>query len=455
MYLQKSITVLFILFFIAGLALGQSVIRCVPTRNYPTIQSAINACNDYDHVKVDPGTYTENLDYHGKAITVRSDSGDPTDTIIDGGMNGSVVSFVTEEGNDTVLKGFGITNGSGTAYDGSPNYQLGGGIYCYYAGPKIENCHIYDNDLTTSSGGEKGGGIYIGVLGAGPTFRGRDYEFEPIIKDCKIYDNLADTVGSGIYIELFEGGMPANPILGDELSITGCEIYGNDSSQWGSAIAIMCAYNDSSTCKTTIKNNVIYDNGCWYNTTTTPSAVTWDSGDQIIFVNNIVYGHEGAGIEINIPGSSSSAVTHNTFFDNHWYAISVRVSWGYSFPWKIYNNICWENGDKWGGYTTEIFFSEWADGVVINCYNNCIENGEDAIDIDGTGVTLNYYDNITTDPDFVNEATGDLHIKSTSDCVDEGHIDAPEAPAKDFEGDNRDEDPDIGADECTTKRDLF
>src|SRR5689334_21325474 len=59
---------------------------------YPTIQSAINAANSGDTVLVAPGTYVENINFNGKAITVTSSAG-ASSTIIDGGANGSVVAF--------------------------------------------------------------------------------------------------------------------------------------------------------------------------------------------------------------------------------------------------------------------------------------------------------------------------------------------------------------------------
>ena len=58
----------------------------------PTIQAAINAASNGDTVLVSPGTYFENINFIGKAITVKSASG-PAVTIIDGSNSGPVATF--------------------------------------------------------------------------------------------------------------------------------------------------------------------------------------------------------------------------------------------------------------------------------------------------------------------------------------------------------------------------
>ena len=90
--------------------------------DYLTIQEAINASAHGDTIIVSPGTYVENIDFLGKAIVLKSESG-PEVTIIDGNSNGTVVMFQTMEGPGSVLEGFNITNGF--AVDG-------GGIYTRY-----------------------------------------------------------------------------------------------------------------------------------------------------------------------------------------------------------------------------------------------------------------------------------------------------------------------------------
>jgi len=161
--------------------------RHVPSE-YPTIQAAIDDANDGDDIVCADGTYTgdgnRDIDFLGKAITVRSENG-AENCIID--CNGTQAEhhrgfyFWNGEDANAVLEGFTITRGY-TA-------NLGGGIRCEGSSPTIANCTIKDN---------RGRGIYCSDGGA-------------TIIDCRIIHNG----GRGIYCKY--GGM----------TISGCTIGGN------------------------------------------------------------------------------------------------------------------------------------------------------------------------------------------------------------------------------------
>lgn len=126
--------------------------------DYPTIQAAIGDALDGDVIVVAPGVYVENIDFLGKAITVRSSDGAAV-TTIDGSdqtlgvVFGSVVNFLDGEGNDSILEGFTITGGVGTSPGAIPQ---GGGIICTFSAPTIRN-----NIITGNSVPGGGGGIYL------------------------------------------------------------------------------------------------------------------------------------------------------------------------------------------------------------------------------------------------------------------------------------------------------
>lgn len=131
--------------------------------DYPSIQAAIVAASEGDTVLVAPGTYVEELDYLGKAITVASSHGSGV-TILSN-VN-SAVSFVNGEGPGSVLRGFKVTgNDSSRAAIHGPGTS-----------PRILQCVIRGNRTSTA-------------LAAGVVCDGT-------LVDCRIVDN-ANGNGTG------------------------------------------------------------------------------------------------------------------------------------------------------------------------------------------------------------------------------------------------------------------
>jgi hypothetical protein len=84
-------------FLVASFGLDSMASTIHVPQDQPTIQAGIIAASNGDTVLVAPGTYFENIDFKGKAITVTS-SGGPGVTIIDGGKVNQVVTLDTGEG---------------------------------------------------------------------------------------------------------------------------------------------------------------------------------------------------------------------------------------------------------------------------------------------------------------------------------------------------------------------
>ncbi len=122
---------------------------------FPTIAKAITASADGDTILVAPGTYSENIAFNGKDVTVASyflttgHSFYINSTVIDGANMGlgdvSAVSFAGGESVAARLTGFTVMNGSASK---------GGGIYISNSSPTLDNLIISDNSADT------GGGLY-------------------------------------------------------------------------------------------------------------------------------------------------------------------------------------------------------------------------------------------------------------------------------------------------------
>jgi parallel beta-helix repeat protein len=178
---------------------------------YATIQDAIVAAYDGCTVLVEPGRYMENLDFLGKAITLKSSEGAQW-TFLNGKQSGATVTFTNDEGSDSVLEGFTIVNGQ---------YGSGGGVYCDAASPTIRNCVIANNFAT------RGGGIYC-------------YYSSPTVTNNTIYNNDASAEGGGLFAKgdsfpkvrntiLWNNEAPSGPEIGTDggvPSVLYCDVEG-------------------------------------------------------------------------------------------------------------------------------------------------------------------------------------------------------------------------------------
>src|SRR6185436_9905454 len=140
-----------------------------------TIQAALDAALPGDEILVEPGLYTEQLDFLGKDIELRSTAGAAT-TIVDAGQLGSVVTFTKGESRAALISGFTLRHGDGI-FTG-----LGAGIHCEDSSPTIA-----DNVIEDCFGSSSGGGLAL--LGGSPLVIGN-----------VVQDNGAD-FGAGLYCD--------------------------------------------------------------------------------------------------------------------------------------------------------------------------------------------------------------------------------------------------------------
>ena len=118
------------------------------TGTYPTIQAAIDAATAGDVIALADGTFTgsgnRDLTFLGKAITVRSYTGDAKACIIDCEYASCGLNFYMGEGPSSRLEGITITHGSNT----------GGGAINASSSPTIVRVIFRENGATD------GGAIY-------------------------------------------------------------------------------------------------------------------------------------------------------------------------------------------------------------------------------------------------------------------------------------------------------
>ncbi len=249
----------------------------VPSEQYPTIQSAINAAASGDIVRVAAGTYNEQIELKN-GINVIGAGADKT--IINGEEISTVVTSVGVT--DMLLEGFTVTNGKSADSGGilCQNSSIaindcfikdnsGAGISCHGSNLSISNCRITQNAK---------GGIFCntalkiivrnsfianniaGVNGSGAGIRcGDNLDPDSVIENCIIAYNIAD-LGGGIYC--------SGPVR-----IINCTIAYNSATQGGGVWA-------NPAVPPLINNCIIWANGesnlC--NCIATYSDVEYDSG---------------------------------------------------------------------------------------------------------------------------------------------------------------------------------
>jgi len=137
-----------ILFFALMLAINLTIAGSVAaetiyvdddgTADFTTIQAALDSASPGDEIVVNSSTYTENVDVDKANITIRSNSGNPFDTIVQAASSADHVFHVTADG--VKISGFNITGAIGTARAG-----------IYLEG--VEYCLIKNNTASNNSRG--------------------------------------------------------------------------------------------------------------------------------------------------------------------------------------------------------------------------------------------------------------------------------------------------------------
>lgn len=379
----------------ASVASGNTI--KVPT-DQPTIQAGINAASNGDTVLVAPGTYTENISFIGKAITVTSTKGSAV-TTIDGGRIAPVVTFTNGEGRKSVLSRFTLRNGTSTA----ETYYSGGGVFVNGTSPTIANNVIQNNSACNSGGG-------IGVS-----------DGSPIIKNNTITGNFQSSCVGG------PGGGGIAVLGYGKAKIIGNKIENNS---WpfdnGGGIALDGAGTP------TIMNNIISNNS-------SPEGgqgggLSMVNASNALVVQNLFYGNTaflGGAIYISVPyGNVGPVLVNNTFVGGSGVS-EGSAAWvgGFDNQVRFFNNLMIGLTGQNAVYCDDTFspqpptftnndsYSPNGTGLEGTCTNEGSGNG-----------------NISRDPLFVNPSSNNYQLQSGSPAINAGDRSAPRLPKKDLAG---------------------
>jgi predicted outer membrane repeat protein len=332
---------------------------------YLTIQHALNNCEDGDIVELADGTYTGTGNYDittlGKAVVVRSASGNPVACRIDGQDIHRLFVFDDGEGPATVIQNLGILNGAA---------PTGAGILCNGSSPTFEGLRIWDCDAT-----DDGGAIHCEAYAS------------PVISQCTFENNTAADDGGALYA--YNWSSP---------TVTGCVFAGNlAGDRGGGALFVVNSFPEVSLC-TFVGNEAVNGGGVTFvyaygpvtscvfadNTGTYGGAAQCYGNAQVDFINCTMYGNWSSnGAQVYLRNNSSPD------FD------SCILAFGYlGASMARYADDC--NPTL---VCTDIWYNEFGD------YPDFIAD------------QLNVNGNFGADPLFCNAGIGNLYLRGDSPCA--------------------------------------
>ena len=357
----------------------------VPSNTYPTIQSALNAAADGDTIVVAPGTYYENVDFLGKAVTLES-SGGPSVTTIDGSGSGTVVSFHHAEGRGSVLTGFTVQNGNADAQATAPGTYEGGGIYISNASPTIERNVIQNNRSCTN-----GAGIEASFSSA-------------LIESNTITGNQASADGCGGGIDgggIEIGGNGQTQLIGNTIS--------NNSAPSGGGVGLFAAGSPLLEDNRIAGNSGPVQGGGIYAVNQSDAQVA----------QNLIYGNSsagGAGVFWSTPsGTPGPTFTNDTIAANSGTALYAV---GFDSQSRYYNTIVSASS----GYSAVVCDASYQGEVPGFDHSDASPGFGAGCNLVAGDITANP----ARDPTF--------HETASSPTVDAGSSTAPGLPATDLDG---------------------
>jgi len=487
---------LFVLFAVVILVQPVAAATLHVPSAYPTIQAGVDAALDGDTVLLADGTYSgegnHDIDFLGKAITVRSVSG-PEACIIRCFPEERGFLFDSGEGPTSVLQGItimtpnypsGLDRGgaiiclgssptiTGNSIDGC-NAHLGGGIYCEGGQPAIldnifECMALSEPDITS-----KGGGIAI-FDGSAPLISGNTFNSWVTGRGGGIYSENSSPVIIGNQFSCTAVSFQKFGVLGtgggifcrdgglvESNSFEGCDAFLGGGIHVAGPVEIRGNMFSGNSCTATggaiwageavqIENNVLTDNSC---------ATPWEAGGiELAGAGSrvsgcLITGNEGYGI--SCTGTGACSIENTLIKDNHTalsnfgeLAITSCTITGDHAGYdhslhlagdtRISDSIIWAN--------TPVQWVFWVENGAVLSIDHCnLEGGKAGIALVGGASLVWGAGMIDADPLFVTGPGGSHYLAQTAagQALDSPCVDAGSATATD-----------LGLDRTTTRSDL-
>ncbi|RKY19561.1 MAG: hypothetical protein DRP63_00415 [Planctomycetota bacterium] len=385
---------------------------------FATIGKALDVAADYDLVLVADATYNErNLDFLGKKIYLKGVDHNTAgqQPVVDCQGIGGAFYFQSGETKESVCENITVKNGSA---------DYGGAIYCCGSSPSIVNCVFNENNASSC-----GGAIYCrdhsSASIANCTFSNNEAYYggaiyccssSPSIVNCVLNENDASGWGGAIYCRDHSSASIANCTFSGNsadrggaiechstsMTMTNCILSGNSADYDGGAV--YCSSSTATITNCTFSGNSARDNG---------GAIECYSSSMTM-TNCILGGNSAGWWGGAICCDSSSPTLTNCSFGNNNGGYGGAI-YCYSGSPILNNCILW--GDS-AGSGDEIYADNGCRATLNYC---CVDNtgygfasGVPTATIDDSNNCI--YDN----PQFVDAANGDYHLKDTSPCIDAG-----------------------------------
>jgi predicted outer membrane repeat protein len=338
--------------------------------DFDNIQDGIFQASDGDTVTLCDGTYTgtgnRDISYHGKAITVKSTSGNPAACVID--CEGLTRGFTFDSLEDTtsVLEGVTVTNGSSTR---------GGAVFCGFrsssdgAAPKFVNC-VFSNSTASTAGG----GVFCDYRGSGA-----------VLINCTFSGNS----GSGLHLS-----------EDADVTVTDCTFdgnapYGLNAPRYSNAVVTDTRFTNHADRAVRVSESTVSLAGCTFDGNPGGGLVCRMAHvtlENCTFSNNSA--ENGGGILTDYDGTFT--VTNCTFTGNSATTSGGAICCDNFYGLNLDNCTFTGNSAATGGavYCDGYYSSPYFPASNCTFFNNTASTGGGAVYL-GVDATYGYYTNCT------------------------------------------------------------